>query len=175
MGNVYIFRGKAATGKTTLVNMLSDRLSIAVIRKDDVVDALKMTETTDKDLVNNKVCYNILYKIIQTNLSLGVDFIIDTIPADKNGAKFFLDRLDFKNNRVYKFLIDCSDEQEWRRRHEERLKNPLPHQVFKSFEHVTEHYKNADFTPFEHEYIIDTADKAENNFNEILKIIGENK
>ena len=173
MGNVYIFRGKAAAGKTTLVNMLSNRLSIAVIRKDDVADALKMTETTDKELINNRVCYNVLYKILQTNLNLGVDFIVDTIPADTNNAKFFLDRLDFKNNKVYKFLIDCSDEQEWRRRHEERLENPLPHQVFKSFEHVTGHYKNADFTPLEHEYMIDTADRAENNFNEILKIISE--
>lgn len=174
MGNIYIFRGKAATGKTTLSEMLAKELAIPVIRKDDVVDALKMTHT-DKNFVNNEVCYNILYKIIQTNLDLGVDFIVDTIPAATNGAKFFLDRLDFKDNKAYKFLIDCSDENEWRRRHEERLENPLPHQTFKSFEHVVEHYKNLDFNPFEHEHIIDTAGTLEKSFEEIIKIINKTK
>ena len=170
MGNVYFFRGKAATGKTTLCTMLAKELSIPVIRKDDVVDALIMTQT-DKNFINNEVCFNVLYKITQTNLDLGVDFIFDTIPAATNGAKFFIDRLDFKDNKIFNFLIDCSDENEWRRRHEERLKNPQPNQVFKSFEHVAEHYKNADLNPFDGEHIIDSAGTIKNCFEDVLKII----
>ena len=171
MGNVYIFRGKAATGKTTLSDMLAKKLSVPVIRKDDIVDALKMTETTDKELMNNRVCYNILYKIIQTNLDLGVDIILDIALGDRNNFKIFSERLDFKDNKIFGFFVICSDENEWRKRHEERINNPKPHQVFKSFEHVVEHYKTADFTPFEHEHIIDTADTIENCFKSVDEII----
>ena len=176
MGNVYIFRGKAATGKTTLSDMLAKKLSIPVFRKDDIVDALKMTQTdkidkTDKSFVNNEVCYNILYKMIQTNLDLNADFIMDIALGDRNNAKYFFDRLDFKNNKIISFFIVCSDENEWKRRHTERIKTPLPYQVFTSFEHVVEHYKNADINPFEHEHIIDTAGTLEKSFNFVLKII----
>lgn len=171
MGNVYIFRGKAGTGKTTLSNMLAKELSVPIIRKDDVVDALKMTETTDKELINNTVCYNILYKIIQTNLDLNVDLILDIALGDRDNFKWFFDRLDFKDNKVLTFVVVCSDENEWRRRHEERIKNPQPSQIFKSFERVVEHYKTRDFTPFEHEYIIDTIDTIEKTFENMLRII----
>ena len=171
MGTIYIFRGKAATGKSTLSDMLAKKLSIPVIRKDDIVDALKMTGTTDKDLINNTVCYNILYKIIQTNLDLNADFIIDIGLGDRDNFKWFHDRFDFKDNKVITFVVICSDENEWRRRHEERIKNPQPSQVFKSFEHVVEHYKTRDFTPFEDDYIIDTVGTAEKSFEDILEAI----
>ena len=173
MGSIYIFRGKAAAGKTTLSTMLARELSIPVICKDDVVDALKMTETTDKDLINNKVCYNILSKIIQTNLDLGIDMILDIALGDRNNFKIFSERLNFRNNGVISFFVTCGDENEWRRRHEERIASPKPHQTFKSFEHVIEHYKNADFMPLDGEYIIDTANTVESSFSEILKIIRE--
>ena len=173
MGNIYIFRGKAAAGKTTLANMLAKKLSIPVFCKDDIVDALKMTQTDEiyKSFVNNEVCYNVLYKMIQTNLDLNTDFILDIALPDKNNAKYFLTRLNFGNNKVLKFFIDCSDKKEWRRRHTERLKNPLPHQVFQSFEHVAEHYSKFDINPFDDEYIIDTVNTVEKNFEDIIRII----
>ena len=174
MGNVYIFRGIAATGKTTLSDMLAEKLSVPVFRKDDIVDALKMTENDEakKKSVNNEVCYNILYKMIQTNLDLHTDFIMDIALGDKNNAKWFLDRLDFKDNKVFIFLVVCSDKNEWKRRHLERIKNPLPSQIFESFEHVVEHYKNADVSPaFENEYIIDTAGTLEESFGAVMKTI----
>ena len=171
MGTVYIFRGKAATGKSTLANMLAKKLSIPVFCKDDIVDALKSSKNIDKESINNEVCYNILYKIIQTNLDLNTNFILDVALADTNNAKWFFGRLDFKENILFKFFIDCSDD-EWKRRHLERLKNPLPHQTFKSIEHVVDHYKKADIFPFEDEYIIDNTESVEESFEAINKIIG---
>ena len=171
MGNIYVFRGKAATGKTTLAEMLARRFCIPVIRKDDVVDALKTTAGIDKRLINNAVCYNILQRIIQTNLDVNADLILDIALGDRNNAKGFFDRLDFKGNTVIGLFVVCSDEAEWRRRHEERILNPSPNQSFRSYKHVVEHYKNADVNPFENEHIIDTADALESSFENILKII----
>lgn len=170
MGTVYIFRGKAATGKTTLSDMLAEKLSIPVIRKDDVVDALKTSKNIEKSSINNEVCYNILYKIIQTNLDLHADFILDIGLVDRNNAAAFYGRLDFKSNRLIQFFTDCSDGEEWKRRHLERLKNPLPHQSFQSIEHLMEHYKNADIRPFDDEHIIDSANPLEQCFQDICDI-----
>ena len=173
MGTIYIFRGKAATGKTVLSNMLAMKLSIPVIRKDNIVDALKTMPNIDKSLVNNAVYYGILQKIIQTNLDLGVDFILDIALGDRTNAKWFYDQLNFHSNTVLSFFTTCSDENEWERRHVERIKNPLPNQSFKSFEHVLEHYANADVNPFDNEYIIDSAAVLDKCFDSIMKIIDE--
>lgn len=175
MGTVYIFRGKAATGKSTLANMLAKKLFIPVLCKDDVVDALKSSKNINKESINNEVCYNILCKIIQTNLDLNTNFILDIALGDKNNAKMFFERLDFKDNKVYKFFVDCSDEEEWIKRHIERLKNPLAHQSFKSIEHVVEHYKKADISPFEDEFIIDSSNPVAECFQYINSIINSNK
>lgn len=171
MGTVYIFRGKAATGKTTLSNMLSQKLLIPVFRKDDIVDALKSSKNIHSESINNEVCYNILYRIIQTNLDLNANFILDIALGDRKNAKAFFERLDFKDNNVLKFFIDCSDEKEWKARHLKRLENPLPHQSFKSIEHVVEYYQNADVHPFADEYIIDSSDTLEKSFDIICEII----
>lgn len=54
MGTVYIFRGKAATGKSTLANMLARKLSIPVFCKDDIVDALRSSKNIDEGSINNE-------------------------------------------------------------------------------------------------------------------------
>lgn len=172
MGTVYIFRGIAGTGKSTLSNMLARHLSIPVIRKDDIVDALKSTPDIDSSAINNALCYNILRGIAQTNLDLGADFILDIALGDRQNAKHFIDRLDLKENRAGCFLVVCSDENEFKRRHLARISNPLPHQVFTSYEHVLEHYKNADGAPLPGEYVIDTAAAPKESFGEVLRIAG---
>ncbi|MCL2406952.1 MAG: ATP-binding protein [Defluviitaleaceae bacterium] len=171
MANIYIFRGKAAVGKSTLADMLAQKLGIPVIRKDDIVDALKMTQDTDSGIVNNKVCYNILQKIIQTNLDLRVGFIIDIALGDRGNAEFFFNRLDFKDNDVISFFITCSNEDEWRKRHEARIKDPKPHQVFTSFENVVNHYKGADVNPFDYELVIDTTGTEKEAFAMLMRRI----
>lgn len=172
MGNVYIFRGKAATGKTTLSDMLAKKLSVPVFRKDDIVDALKMSGDDNKDIIRNDVCYNILYKMLQTNLDLNVDFIMDIALGDKNNAKMFYDRLNFGGNKIISFFIDCTDTGEWEKRHAERLNNPKPHQSFKSIAHAVEHYKKFDISPMDGDYVIDTAgNTAEESFELIVNIV----
>lgn len=102
---------------------------------------------------------------------MGADFIIDIGLCDRTYAKIFFDRLDFGDNTVIKFFLTCSDEAEWKRRHMQRLENPLPHQSFKSYEHVVEHYGRQDINPFDDEYVIDSAKPIKQCFYEIECII----
>lgn len=171
MGTVYLFRGKAATGKTTLSNRLSQKLAIPVFRKDDITDALKTGGYLTDRAAGNAVCYDILCRMIQTNLDLGADFIVDLALGDRGNAAFFLNRLDFKQNRVFRFFLDCSDEEAWKQRHLARLKNPLLHESFQSLEHVLEHYRQADIGPMEGEYVIDSANPIDECFAEISRVI----
>lgn len=171
MGTVYIFRGKAATGKSTLANRIGKKHSINVFCKDDIVDALKSTVNIDKGCIRNEVCYNILLRMIQRSLDLSIDIILDIGLVDRRYAEEFFDRLDFKDSIVIRFFLDCCDTDEWKRRHEERLKNPLPHQSFRSIEHLVEHYKNLDVTPFEDEFVIDTSRSVEDNLKQIEDIV----
>ena len=85
--------------------------------------------------------------------------------------RFFLNRLDFKQNKVFRFFLDCSDEEAWKQRHLERLKNPLLHESFHSLEHVLEHYRKADIGPLEGEYVIDSANPIDECFAAISRII----
>jgi predicted kinase len=172
IGNLYIFRGKSATGKSTFADLLVRKLSIPVIRIDDIIDALKTTPGIDKSLINNVVCYNILCKTIQTNLDLGADFIVDVGLGHRKYAQSFYSRFDFRDTNVFSFMTICSDEKEWERRHIERIENPLPHQSFQSLEHVLAHYANIDATPLDNEHILDSACALEDGFKRILQIIG---
>lgn len=169
MGTVYLFRGKAATGKTTLTNWLAQKLAIPVFRKDDI--GISVQGYLPDRAARDAVCYDILCRILQTNLNLGADFIVDLALGDRGNAAFFLSRLDFKQNKVFRFFLDCSDEKVWRQRHLERLKNPLPHESFHSLEHVLAHYQQADIGPMEGEYVIDSANPFDACFAELSRII----
>ncbi|MFI3283763.1 MAG: hypothetical protein R3Y57_01635 [Erysipelotrichaceae bacterium] len=74
-----------------------------------------------------------------------------------------------------KFFVDCTDEEEWKRRHIERLKNPLLHQSFESIEHVVKHYNKADINPFDDEYVIDTSKQLNICIEEVNKIVNTYK
>ena len=149
MGTVYLFRGKAATGKNDLIQPPVSKAGDPCFRKDDITDAIKSGEYLTDRGAGNALCYDILCCILQTNLSLGADFIVDLALGDRGNAAFFLNRLDFKQNKVFRFFLDCSDEEAWKQRHLERLKNPLLHESFHSLEHVLEHYRKADIGPLE--------------------------
>ncbi|MGJ0847591.1 AAA family ATPase [Tissierella praeacuta] len=75
MAKVILFRGKAGVGKTTLSSRVSKELSIPVVRKDDVYDSI--APYIENYEITNKACYDILYRIIGTNLSNGIDIIVD--------------------------------------------------------------------------------------------------
>jgi len=173
-GTIYIFRGKAATGKSALANILGKKKSILVLSKDDVLIALKESmEISDRGELNH-ACYNILESIIQRSLDLETSLILDVGLGNRKYAKMFFDKLNFRNNNVVKIYTDCSDNEEWLRRHEERLKNPTLSQSFKSLNHVVEHYNKIDINPLEDEYVIDTSGTIEQSYSFLEEMIKAN-
>ena len=88
-------------------------------------------------------------------LDLDTDFILDIALGHRQNAEAFLERPDFKDSKVFRFLILCDDEGEWKKRHMESV----------------EHYKNTDTRPIEGEYIIDTACLPSESLKNILDII----
>lgn len=75
MSSIYFFRGEAATGKTTITNILSKEIKVAVLRKDDLFDVL--TQYIDKILDNNRMSYDLLAQLIQTNINKNTNLIVD--------------------------------------------------------------------------------------------------
>lgn len=173
MSNLYIFRGKSATGKTLLTSLLSKELNICVLRKDDIFDPLSVY--LDNNSINNKACYDILASIVQKSIDNNVDAILDISLPHNEYYKLFLSKINFKDTKVFSFLCDCSNEELWLSRWIKRLENPLPNQYFKSLEEIKNHYSKMDIALMGNECYIDSIYDAEQLLSEIYSFIELNK
>lgn len=99
MPTVYIFRGKSATGKTTLSNILSHHLNIAVFRKDDVFDPLSIF--IENHTLNSQASYDVLSNMINTSIKNGIDVIVDIALPHKPNYELFLSKIDFLYSDVF--------------------------------------------------------------------------
>lgn len=170
MSKIYLFRGKAATGKTTITNLLCKKLNIVILRKDDIYDKLSLCNLDHS--VNNHASYEVLASIIQTNVDLNCDIIIDIGLAHKAHIKEFLSKVNWRNSKIHNFLCICSDNRIWRKRIKERLKNPLPNQSFcSSISEMEIHYKKYDITPLENEIVLDSVDELSDIIKTVCKTI----
>jgi len=169
MANVIIFRGKAATGKTTLSNMLSKRMNISVLRKDSIFDVV--SRYVEDNNMNNSITYDVLSNMIQASINNDTDIIVDIGLANTSSWKTFLSKIDFKESRILSFLCDCSDLIIWKNRFNERFLNPTPNQYFKTFEEIIDYYAKSDIALLDKEYFVDSSKDLESLFNYIQNII----
>ncbi len=168
---IYIFRGKSATGKTTLSNILSKNINTPVLRKDDIFDELHKHEKYISVL--NAASYDILARQIQTSIDNGTDIIVDIALQHTPSLNTFLNKIDFKNSTVYRFFCDCSDDEIWLDRWRERLKSPLPNQYFKSIDEIKEHYGRCKIEPQKEEIILDSVLPINKLYNIIMEEISK--
>ncbi|GMQ64649.1 AAA family ATPase [Vallitalea maricola] len=173
MTKVFIFRGKAASGKSSLANRLAKELRITVFCKDDILEPIKVCEAIDDRGLRNEVCYRVLERLVQRSVDNGADIILDIGLGDRGLAEYFINQIDFKDSEVISFFVECKNMDEWKRRHEERIANPLPSQSFKSFDHVLSHYENFDGRLFKNEYEIDSSRSVSESFTELLRILND--
>lgn len=169
MSDILIFRGRAATGKTYITDILSNKLNIAVIRKDDIYNSLSKYGLEQYTI--NMMSYDILAKIIQTNIDISCNLIIDIGLYHNLYFKQFLSNINFKNSNLYPFLCICSDGQEWNKRIEKRLTNPLPNQTFKTVEEANKYYDNLNTEALENEIILDSVDDISSIIEKIDNVL----
>lgn len=171
MSSIYFFRGKAATGKTTITNILSKEIHVAVLRKDDVFDVL--SQDIEDNLDKNRISYDLLSKLIQTNINNNTDLIVDIGLYNNTHWHTFQSKINYQECRVYNFLCDCTDRPILESRIKERLNNPTPNQYFKSIEQAEFHYDYSDMKLLEHEYYIDSCNSLEEILDYIRKVINK--
>ncbi len=169
MAKLIIFRGKSATGKTVLSSKVSEKLKIFVVRKDDIFDPLSLS-ITDNSL-NNKICYDIMVNLVQQNLDSNIDVILDVSLANTDYYNFFLSRFNLSSHILISFLCECSDENIWKNRWEERLKNPSPNQLFACIDDMIKHYNKMNIELLDYENYIESCDDIEKNIEKAISII----
>ena len=169
MGKVIVFRGKAGVGKTTLSNEISRMLNIPVIRKDDIYDSI--ANYVDNHELRNKACYNTLYKLLETNISNGLDVIVDAGFHHLDQALQLKSWALSKNAIFVPFLCICSDEELWTERFNKRSLNPKPNNLITNFRVLKSHYKDLKTEALKNEKILDSIKSIDNLVEDALSEI----
>ena len=125
-----LFSGLAGTGKSTLAQALARGLKIPVISFDYFIDhALPRHVLTDPGNWTNQDVFEMMNKLAEQQLSLGVSVILDAVyfsqesrdsvraPAKKQDARFHV---------IHAF---CSDKNIWRERVVRRAENSSPNET----------------------------------------------
>lgn len=158
-----------ATGKTTITDLLSSKISVPVFRKDDIYDTLSQYGFEHRVL--NDISVKILQKLIDTNASLGGSFILDIGMGHKPYAEDFFNSIARKDINIVRFLCVCSNSNLWEERIQQRIVNPTPNQRIRSVDEARQHYADIDITPFEDETVIDSSGSLDKNLDTIMKKI----
>jgi 2-phosphoglycerate kinase len=169
MAKVILFRGKAGVGKTTLSSEISEGLNIPVIRKDDIYDSISFY--IENHEIRNRACYDIMYKIIETNLSAGIDIIVDAGFHYIDQVLQFKTWVRSKNGDFISLLCICSNEEIWAERFNERRFNPQPNNLITDFNELKIHYKDLSTESLENETILDTINNIDILIEKALKEI----
>ena len=155
MAKVIVFRGKAGVGKSAISAMLGKKLNMPVFAKDDIYDSI--AGYVDDHEMWNKACYDTLYKIIETNISNGIDVIVDAGFHHLSEAVQFKNWVLSKNAIFIPLLCVCSNEELWAERFNRRSINPKPNNMITDFNELKSHYKDLKTEPLENEIILDAV------------------
>ncbi|CAG7615565.1 AAA family ATPase [Paenibacillus allorhizosphaerae] len=173
MGEVILLRGRPGVGKTTISDRLGPMLNVPIIRKDDFYDVI--SDYNDNHEQRNKVSYGILFRLLQTNASTNMRYILD-FPFNKeeemNHFKLWLESRDYGLKSI---LCTCSDEKIWAERFNKRKSNPLPNQLITDFDELKSYYKVLSIQPMDGELVIDTVESMDSIMDQIKVYLQQRK
>ena len=169
MPRIILFRGKPGVGKTTLSNAVSKRLGIAVIRKDDIYDAL--AEFVGEHSVRNDICQQTMFRILSTNIQNGVDTIVDHSLHYPNPIRDFQDWVHKQEADLVSILLTCSDEEVWKQRFNQRKFNPKPNNLITDFDELKAHYGSLYTEPIEGELVVDSLGDLDALTRQVLQFL----
>lgn len=151
---IYFFRGKAATGKSTLALAIQNTREIEILSKDCFYDAFLREGQSTSEATSN--AYDALCDAIKSCHQNGKPAIVDIGLAHKPYFEAFLSKLSLTHYQSYLFI--CSDDALWESRIRARIDHPTaPNQLFKTVSEASKHYAAYDITALMHEHIIDSA------------------
>ncbi|PWK79679.1 putative kinase [Mucilaginibacter oryzae] len=168
-----LFRGRPGTGKTTMSNLLSSKMEVPIIRKDDIYDQL-VSLSSNHDL-RNKATFDIIYSIIASNIHSSSTLIVDCPFQFEEDITSFRVWCRDRQVRLKTILVTCSDEHIWSERFKERAKNPAPNQLITDFEVFKKRYKIMQLQPDEDELLIDTIGPQDQNIKAVLDFLNFTK
>ena len=154
MSKVILIRGKAGTGKSTLANALGRKLNVTILHKDDIYDTVAAFVNNHGD--RNKICFDLLHKILISSLNSKVDIIIDfgyNNLDDVEKLKAWVKQ----HNGEWKSIICTCDDKVWAERLNQRKLNPLPNQLLTDVEDLKKHYSNVRTGILEGELVLNTS------------------
>ncbi|MGM0880710.1 MAG: AAA family ATPase [Bacillota bacterium] len=159
MSKIILFRGKSGTGRSTLANELSKRLKLVVLHKDDIYDA--SASVVQEHSLRNKLCFDFLFRLLQTVIDSDASIILDFGFNDNNGVLRLEQWVKERGGELKIIHCICSDEAIWSERLAERSKNPLPNQLITNLSELKEYYKYLNPEYLENELVLDTVKELE--------------
>ena len=165
-----LFRGRPGVGKTLLSGLLSQRLNVPVLRKDDMYDHIAFLNT-DHGL-RNKAAHDVLYAIFKSNAHSSSQFILD-FPFQFDADIEQLETWCRANNvELRSILTTCSDEALWAQRLKKRAENPATNQLITDFEEFRKRYSTMQLEARAGELLIDTVNPANESIAAIINFVG---
>lgn len=164
---ILFFRGKAATGKTTLASILNDKYGYQVMSKDTIFD--KLLNQGVEWAEANSITHEKLADEIQRKYDFNSNLIVDIGLSHTPYFIEFFNKMDLNPSKVKLFLFTCSNDEVWSKRMQERIISPEgPNQAFESVQQAFEHYGKYTIEPLSNEVVIDSALSLDIMLNEVI-------
>jgi len=166
---IILFRGRPASGKTTISKALGLRMALPVIHKDDIYDSL--SSVIAEHSIRNKAAHDILFSILESNTHANATVILD-FPF-QNSADFSIIESWCAQHKVIlkSVLVTCTNEHLWRERLILRSQHPLPNQLIYDFDELKKRYGSMHVEPHPSELLIDSALLLEDSIRHIIDYV----
>jgi adenylate kinase family enzyme len=166
---IILFRGRPASGKTTISKALSLQLGLPVIHKDDIYDSL--VPFIADHAARNKAAHDILYAMLESNAHADSTIILD-FPF-QNAADFSVIESWCAHHQatLKSVLVTCTNESLWRERLILRSQHPLPNQMIYDFDELKGRYGSMHVEPHSSELLVDSALPLDGNIQHVIDYI----
>lgn len=166
---IILFRGLPGVGKSFIADETAKILKIAILRRDDIYECIYPDINNQEN--RNEICYNIIYKIVETNLSAGTEVIIDCPFENHMELQKLSSFISVRNGELKSILCNCSDPNVWEERFNERKANPSANNLFIDFNELKNNYP-MELEKYSDELHVDTTKSLDDNILDILNYVG---
>ena len=167
---ILFFRGKAATGKSTVAEIVSSQRKYNVISKDSIFDEF-LIQGLDWSTATS-MAYDKLADTIQEYHDRELNVIVDLGLAHIPFFTKFFSRMRLDLEKVRLFLFVCGNIEIWEERIAKRVDNAeSSNQAFKSVYDATRHYEAYHIHKLSYEIEIDSALSIEAMVNKVCDVI----